>query len=81
MVTAGNDKLAASRVNCCFLMQAAKPPAKRVKTHVHSPTKDKPPVTNIAKASKAKQRTAKRSSKVSKFDELVQGDSLQVCSD
>lgn len=77
--------LAASRLSYCFLMQAAKPPAKRVKTHVHPPTKDKPPVTSVANTSKVKQKPAKRSGKParkdSKFDKLVQGDSLQVCSD
>lgn len=74
---------AASRLSYWFLMQAAKPPAKRVKKHVHSTTKDKPPVTGVANTSKINQKTAKRSGKPahkgSKFDELVQGESLQVC--
>ena len=65
----------------CYL-QANKPPAKRTKTNVHSPAKDKPHVTSTANQSTVKQSTAKGLRKTgrkdSKFDELVQGTSLQV---
>lgn len=61
-----------------YLLQAAKPPAKRVKTSDPSPAEGKPHETFTAKqgTSKASRKPVR---KASKFDELVQRDSLQVC--
>lgn len=65
-----------------FLLQASKPPAKRPKTSMHSPAKAKPHVTSTVPQSTVKQSTSKRlrkpGRKESKFNELVQGNSLQV---
>lgn len=60
------------------LLQAAKPPAKRVKRSDHSPADSKPHVTSTVNRSTSK-TPRKPGCKESKFDELVQRDCLQVC--
>ena len=77
-VWSGGSSRQLSRIRPRCLLQVVNPSSKRAKTNERSPADSKPHVTSTINKSTAK-RLRKPGRKESKFDELVQGSSLQVC--